>query len=115
MKNPLLVVTCLLMSSGLFAQSQYTSSSLTQGQIKVAVYVSGILSDSYNTVLGDNLMEAFAASNKYIAVNRSDALNEILKRAQTYQRQCPCCSDPPTSRHRQDHPEAASKHKTSVG
>ena len=85
MKNPLLVVICLLMSSGLFAQSQYTSSSLTQGQIKVAVYVSGILSDSYNTVLGDNLMEAFAASNKYIAVNRSDALNEILKRAQTYQ------------------------------
>lgn len=54
-------------------------------QIRIAVYVSGVLSENYRTLLGDNLVETFAESNQYIAVNRSAALNSMLKEAQSIQ------------------------------
>ena len=54
-------------------------------QIKIAVYVSGILSDEYNVLLGDNLVEAFSENERYIAVNRSDALNSLLDKARSFQ------------------------------
>ena len=52
-----------------------------QAQTKIAVYVSSVLPDEHNTLLADNLVEAFAESDKYIAVNRSRALYDLLKKA----------------------------------
>ena len=54
-------------------------------QTRIAVYVSGVLAENYNTLLGDNLVEAFAGSKQYIAVNRSEALNSMLKKAHSIQ------------------------------
>ena len=50
-------------------------------QTKIAVYVSSVLSEERNTLLADNLVEAFAENDKYIAVNRSSAVNAILSEA----------------------------------
>lgn len=47
----------------------------------VGVYVSGDMDENYKTLLGNKLVEAFTASDQYIAVNRSTALNAILKEA----------------------------------
>ena len=63
----------------------FLMSTCLSAQTRIAVYVSGILSENYNTLLGDNLVETFAESNQYIAVNRSAALNSILKKAQSIQ------------------------------
>ncbi len=53
---------------------------------RIAVYVFGVLSENYNTLLGDNLVETFTENNQYIAVNRSDALNAVIQRTLEYQR-----------------------------
>ena len=63
----------------------YGMSTCLHAQTRIAVYISGVLSENYNTLLGDNLVETFAESNQYIAVNRSDALNLMLKKAQSIQ------------------------------
>lgn len=54
-------------------------------QTKIAVYVSSVMSEESNTLLADNLVEAFAENDKYIAVNRSRAVNELLNKAHEIQ------------------------------
>ncbi len=56
------------------------------GGTRVGVYVTGQLAENYNMLLGDKLVEAFSESEEYIAVNRSSALNNIVKQVHSYQR-----------------------------
>lgn len=52
---------------------------LSQTKTKIGVYVVGdALPWEYRTLLGDNLVEKFAESNQYTAVNRSEAVNTLL-------------------------------------
>lgn len=86
MKKKILLL-CLWMGTSLLLSAQNFSVSQTgqTTQKKIAVYVSGVLSDERNTALADNLMEAFAESDKYIAVNRSREVYDLMKKAQTIQ------------------------------
>ena len=54
-------------------------------QTRIGVYTYGVLSENYNTLLGDNLVEAFTESNQYIAVNRSASLFNMLQKARSIQ------------------------------
>ena len=54
-------------------------------QKKVAVYVTGQQTD-INKVLGDKLVEAFAKSGKYIAIERTSSFLAELSKEQNYQR-----------------------------
>lgn len=54
-------------------------------QTRIGVYTYGVLSENYNTLLGDNLVEAFTESNQYIAVNRSASLFQMLQKARSIQ------------------------------
>lgn len=54
-------------------------------QTRIGVYTYGVLSENYNTLLGDNLVEAFTESNQYIAVNRSASLFNMLQKARAIQ------------------------------
>lgn len=70
MKNRLLFIMIVLGIS---------LSSFAQAKTKIGVYVVGdALSWEYRTLLGDNLVEKFAESNQYTAVNRSEAVNTLL-------------------------------------
>ena len=54
-------------------------------QTRIGVYTYGVLDENYNTLLGDNLVEAFTESNQYIAVNRSASLFHMLQKARSIQ------------------------------
>lgn len=54
-------------------------------QKKVAVYVTGQQTD-INKVLGDKLVEAFAKSGKYMAIERTSSFLAELSKEQNYQR-----------------------------
>lgn len=54
-------------------------------QIRIGVYIYGVLPENFSTLLGDNLTETFAESNQYIAVNRSAAVYSMLKKARAIQ------------------------------
>ena len=73
--------TSLLLSAQTFSESQIGQTT----RKKIAVYVSSVLSEARNTALGDNLTEAFAESDKYIAVNRSREVYDLMKEAQAFQ------------------------------
>lgn len=62
-------------------------STITQvlAQTRIGVYTYGVLPENYNTLLGDNLVEAFTESNQYIAVNRSASLFNMLQKARSIQ------------------------------
>ena len=57
--------------------------SLTFGQQKVAVYVTGGTDVGINKVLGDKLVEAFVKSGNYTAVERTSSFLEELSKEQT--------------------------------
>lgn len=86
MKKTFLLL-CLWMGTSLPLSAQNFSMGQTgqQTRKKIAVYVSSILSDERNTALADNLMEAFAESEEYIAVNRSREVYDLMKKAQSIQ------------------------------
>lgn len=64
--------------------SFYLFTSFAQQQ-KVAVYVTGQQTD-INKVLGDKLVEAFAKSGKYMAIERTSSFLAELSKEQSYQR-----------------------------
>ena len=75
MKHKSIIVFLLLVISfTTFAQQQ-----------KVAVYVTGQQTD-INKVLGDKLVEAFAKSGKYMAIERTSSFLAELSKEQSYQR-----------------------------
>lgn len=75
MKKVFFILSCFLMSTSLYLSAQ----------TRIAVYVSGVLDENYETLLGDKLVDAFAESNEYIAVNRSAALKPLLEKARYIQ------------------------------
>lgn len=55
-------------------------------QTRISVFVtSKVLSEDYQAFLTDQLVEAFTNSNQYIAVNRSNELNELLNQVHAIQ------------------------------
>ncbi len=72
--NRLLILLFTVLSLSAYAQ-----------QKKVAVYVTGQQS-GINKVLGDKLVEAFAKSGKYIAIERTSNFLAELSKEQNYQR-----------------------------
>lgn len=73
-QKSIIVFLLLIISFTAFAQQQ-----------KVAVYVTGQQTD-VNKVLGDKLVEAFARSGKYIAIERTANFLAELSKEQNYQR-----------------------------
>lgn len=70
-----IILLCLLVSTIFY----------TSAQTRIGVYTYGVLPENYNTLLGDNLVEAFTESNQYIAVNRSASLFQMLQKARSIQ------------------------------
>ena len=70
-----IILLCLIMSTIIQVSAQ----------TRIGVYTYGVLSENYNTLLGDNLVEAFTESNQYIAVNRSASLFRMLQKARSIQ------------------------------
>lgn len=73
-QKSIMVFLLLIISFTAFAQQQ-----------KVAVYVTGQQTD-VNKVLGDKLVEAFARSGKYMAIERTASFLAELSKEQNYQR-----------------------------
>ena len=73
MKKIFFILSCLLISTSLLAQT------------RIGVYVAGVLDENYKTLLANKLVEAFTESSDYVAVNRSAALKPLLEKARYIQ------------------------------
>lgn len=56
-----------------------------QNKTRISVFVTGDIPNKYDNLIADELVQFFLESNKYIPINRSKELNQILKQVHAIQ------------------------------
>ena len=75
----LLLLALLVLGVSTFVQAQ------TQGKVRVAVYVSGDLSNNYKKIICTKAMTHISRSTTYVAVERSEEFLDVLMKEQDYE------------------------------